>query len=187
MRSLHRAAYRARWTTGLVVGMTLFTGIAVVGDAGVARAQATSAQPIPRTLQGGAPTRHLFGIPSKKAPAAASPRSAPTPAIRLDARERGAHADDARRGAELLQREIALLQRLVARTPKTDMRRADALLRLSQAYQELIWAQKLELQTQLEQGDRDCRCSAEPAATGEACALASVAIEQLRADSQPGE
>ena len=56
------------------------------------------------------------------------------------------------------------------------MHRADALLRLSQGYQELIWAQKLELQRMLEQGDRDCRCSAEPARGDEACALASVVV-----------
>ena len=185
MHRRHRTR-RARWTTGFVLAMTLWAGLAT-SDAGVVHAQATIPQPIPRTLKGGAPARHLFGTPSKKASAAAPPRSAPEPSITLDARARGAHADDTRRGAELLQREIALLQRLVARTPKSDMRRADALLRLSQAYQELIWAQKLELQQQLEQSDRDCRCSAEPESASEACALASVDVAQLRADPHPGE
>ena len=173
---MHRAhrAHRARWTTSFVLGVTLLVGVGA-GAAGTARAQAQSAQSIPRSLQGGAPARHLFGT-TKKAAAAAPARITPEPSITLDARARGAHADDAQRGVELLQREIALLKRLVARTPRRDMRRADALLRLSQAYQELIWAQKQELHGLLEEGERDCRCAAEPET--EACAVASLVLDR---------
>jgi hypothetical protein len=81
------------------------------------------------------------------------------PSITLDSRERaGRKDDDAKRGAELLRREIDLLRRLVARTEPGNPSRAAALWRLSQAYQELIWALRVELDEISRSRGHACAC-----------------------------
>jgi hypothetical protein len=128
-----------------------------------AQAAAEPSHEMPRSLRDGAPRARLVaGMPAKRA-APPAQRPAPSPSIRLDGPGR-TRAGDQQRSDELLQREIALLQRLVARMDAGDPRRADALLRLSQAFQELIWAQKVRLEALRQRAARECECSPSPTA-----------------------
>jgi hypothetical protein len=162
---MKRASVVAGWTAGL--------WMVVVGSGGTAAAQAhtTEASHIPRSLRAGAPTQRLPAS-LKQRRAASTPRPAPLPSIRLDARNplspRGAHRSEA-----LLVREIALLERLTKRTERQDPHRADALLRLAYALQELMWIQEQHLhQLQVEDGG-SCSCVATTTSEPNALACAT--------------
>lgn len=131
----------------------LFAGVLVtqwLPAAAHAQAQAVEQQPapragqLPRRLHGGAPARRFPTKTQAKSASSLAARPTPAPSISLGAAELPGRPS-ARRSEALLQREIALLQRLLANTQLNDMRRPDILLRLSLAYQELMWLQKQRL------------------------------------------
>lgn len=151
-------------------GWTAWLWIFAVGAASNAAAQAQAAETshIPRSLRDGAPAQRL-PTSTKAQRTVNAQRPTPEPSIRLDSRNplspQGAHRSEA-----LLVREIALLQRLTVRSERADPHRADALLRLAYALQELMWIQEQRLhQLQAEAGGR---CSCEAPATTERTAIA---------------
>jgi hypothetical protein len=153
-----------------LAGWTAWLWIFVVGAADNAAAQAHAAETshIPRSLRDGTPAQRL-PTDARTQRTASAQHTTPMPSIRLDSRNplspRGAHRSEA-----LLAREIALLQRLTVRSERTDPHRADALLRLAYALQELMWIQEQHLhQLQAEDGNR---CSCEAPATTERTAIA---------------
>lgn len=129
--------------------------------------EATATSHVPRTLRDGTAASRLPTKAEQRARPA--PRTAPTPSIKLDARPGRDQASGERRNEALLQREIALLKRLIANTPIRDSRRADALLRLSYAYQDLMWLQKVRLHELGDARGQGCGC-----ATRESMALVAV-------------
>ncbi|MDH5674995.1 MAG: hypothetical protein OEZ06_22895 [Myxococcales bacterium] len=124
-----------------------------------ARAQTQAAEAEqPRRLATGAPVRHLPVAGKPKTPKQA-PRGKLAPSVTLGAAERGIVLQ--KRGEKLLEREIAVLRRLVANLSHRDRRRADALLRLSQAYFDKIWNQRQRLHRLREARQDHCDCEGE--------------------------
>jgi len=161
-----------------LVSWTAWLSIVIIGSAGTAFAQARAAEPshVPRSLRDGAPAKRLPSA-AKAQRAASAPRPTPMPSIRLDPRNplspRGTHRSEA-----LLMREIALLQRLTVRTERHDPHRADALLRLAYALQELMWIQEQHLH-QLQVEDSGV-CSCDATTTSEPTAVACAGPQDLR-------
>ena len=128
---------------------------------------------MPRSLRGGAPTtRFTTNVGARKA-APPQARATPAPSIVIDPHELAARPSSERRSAALLQREIALLQRLARNLDNRTDRHADALLRLAYALQELMFQQKQRIhQLQEAAHGTDCRCSAPPDPSASPTALA---------------
>jgi hypothetical protein len=142
----------------------LLSGLALCASS-LATAQAADAAAMPRSLHGGAPAERLPAVSAPRPRTQIAPRTAPAPSISLDTRARGGQAAFEHLAPALLEREIELLKRLVAHTSKRDIRRADALLRLSYALQELIWQQR-EYAHRLETRGHDCRRYSRASALG---------------------
>ena len=149
-----RIRVAGRWIGWLLV-------VIVLGGTPVrVAAQAAERPALPHTLRDGAPAQRFAG----KAPRAKRTEHRPParPAIEIDRGELLGRAALERRSMALLQREIAVLQRLLVHSRRVDARRADVLLRLAYAYQELMFQQKLRIHQLQETGAQECRCNVSP-------------------------
>lgn len=156
------------------IGMSLWlAGVWLGGAPGAAAAQQAEHAGVPRTLRDGKPARRFSGRGRPEAAKTAPPRATPAPSVVLDRSTLLGRDALEGRSAQLLERELAVLRRLLNNTALRDPRRPDVLLRLAHAYQELMFQQKQRIHRLQEASGRDCRCSAtavacrEPAAASE--------------------
>ncbi|HMI93184.1 MAG TPA: hypothetical protein VK509_17560 [Polyangiales bacterium] len=161
--------------------MLLAIASLTLGTPRLAEAQTTSnakseAKPsqLPRTLRDGAPQQRFSAKAGARSSPQAPPRATPAPSIEIDPHDLLPRASSERRSEMMLLREIDLLKRVV-RHSRLDDRRADALLRLAYALQELMWLQNVRVHQLHDAHGSDCRCTAGSAEAVATAAPASAA------------
>ena len=136
-----------------------------------ASAQDAERSALPRTLREGKPARRFEGKAVRQPARQPAPRAAATPSIVLDRSTLLGRAAMEARSVALLERELGILRRLLVNSRHDDPRRADVLLRLAYAYQELMFQQKLRIHRLREEHGGECSCSLPqaPEASAVAC------------------
>jgi hypothetical protein len=157
-----RADATTVWFRRLVIASLALCAPRLAAAQATASNAAAEAKPnqLPRTLRDGAPQRRFSANARARPPRQVAPRATPAPSIAIDPRDLLPRASSERRSEVLLLREIALLKRVVRHSERLDNARADTLMRLAYALQELMWLQNVRVHQLHDAHGNDCRCTA---------------------------